>query len=271
MSKSHFVWQQRVTNKEENAVYTILTFGELPGINNVENDEESIRRLYNKGIQVNYVDIDANETFALQAQLDGKYIKAKVANVLPESFVLESYSQWGVFEERSGDGSPPSLLRYYTCASHASASDENFRKVQKASTNILRGDLQIVSQSEKCNSQGDIYVNKADENHQSVCVRITVTYDNVSIPFSEVSVFHGDSKLKSKPTKVVTNIDGVAYISVPRADKRVYIRINYKININPSEEEEINGETYEFISNWATSVLEFSSNLEVFPFLSDYD
>jgi hypothetical protein len=253
-SKAHFVWHQRVANKERNEVSSLFTFSELPGAKNAGNNDQSARMLFNKGLQVNYVDVDKSTTTALEPQLNGTFITAKVADVLAESFVLESYCEWGIFfREESG---PASLLRYYTSASQADYSTQdsrhmNFRKIQDASTNRLRADLHLAHQSGKCSGQGG-------GAGQSVCVGITVMYDNVPVPLSKITLFHGDSE----PKTITAKTDGSAYTSIPRSDERVFVRVNYNLINSPGE---INGTAYESISNWATSVMELSSKLEVFP------
>ena len=246
MSKGHFVWQQRVSDEKENVISTIFTFSELPGTQNAGKNEQLPQILYDKGIEVNYVNMDTGETVKVQPELKGLYIEAKVAKVLPKSFVLEGFCQWGIFAERG----PPSLLKYYTSASHA-PSGYKYENMQKASTNKFRADLEIAHGSGKCRGQGSRTGN-------SQCVRVTIVYENSPLPQTEVSVFHGDSD----PTTVVTDTDGVAYFTVPRADKRVSVRANHNID-SPGETSD--GETYESVSNWVTSVLELTTDLEVFP------
>ena len=88
---------------------------------------------------------------------------------------------------------------------------------------------------------------------------MVVIYDNTPVPQTEMTLYHGESD----PIKITPDANGFAYMLKPRADGHVFVRANHKVN---SPGENADGDAYDTVSNWATSVLELSSSLEQSPF-----
>eukprot|EP00553_Chaetoceros_curvisetus_P005138 CAMPEP_0204615438 /NCGR_PEP_ID=MMETSP0717-20131115/2940_1 /ASSEMBLY_ACC=CAM_ASM_000666 /TAXON_ID=230516 /ORGANISM="Chaetoceros curvisetus" /LENGTH=368 /DNA_ID=CAMNT_0051628385 /DNA_START=1542 /DNA_END=2648 /DNA_ORIENTATION=- len=250
-SCGHFLWHQRVSTDGGDSTSSLFTFSELPGLENA-NNENLAKMAYEKGIQLNYANLDGSSTEVsvvnLKSTVESSYIMAKLpAKDLPKSYLLEGYCQWGIFGE--GDA-PPSLLRYFTSASKYFGTDGS-EKLKKASTNEFRINLHITHGTKKCDGGGT-------RNAQSGCVQISVVHKSLPVPDLEVSLFHGHPE----PTKVTTDAEGIAWYSVPRSHERIFARANLKID-TPGETSD--GDAYDVISNWATSVLELGKTMQSYP------
>jgi len=124
---------------------TIYTFAERPGLAQVEAERMS-QKAYAKGIKAR-MQTESGDT-NLDVSLDGKFLKARMSpyymndqegNALP--YVLESYVDWGTYAE----GGPPSLIRFYTSASHV---DNDVEKAIEFSQNTFKFFMALSSENE---------------------------------------------------------------------------------------------------------------------------
>lgn len=255
-SQGHFLWQQRVWDGETNSVSTFFTFAEKPGIENAEN-KAFATMAYDKGVQItaSYDQGDnptTTSSIILTPKMTDEYITASLPATLPDAYALEGYCEWGLFSEKG----PPSLLRYYTNASRARKATD-IAHIADISKNKFRVDMDIVHHTKTCKGQGNM-------NGSTTCVTISVVYDGSPLPQADV-MFMKDAN--SDPTTLTTDADGKAHISVQKSNRRVYARVGHKVDTPGTT---ANGDSYDVISNYATSVLEISSScLEPYPLNKD--
>ena len=235
---------------EGKSVSSMFTFAEVPGLENAEGERFS-KMIFEKDIEVNYIDVlHGGAPLQPSLELQGAFVAAKLPDELPGAYVLESFCEWGTWSE---GGAPPALIRYYTSASKIDKGEGDDEKVHQASTNKFRLDLQLTHHSQKCSGQGT-------HNHQSTCIEVKAVYDDVPVSNSNITVAVAGTD--SGPINLVSDANGIAHVSVLRAHKRVFARAGHKINTSGETAE---GEVYELISNWATSVLELGTYLEAYP------
>lgn len=132
---SHMLWQQQIVSSTDSRPMTIYTFAEKPGLSQVEAERMS-QKAYDKGIKA-HIQTESGDS-ELDICLDGKYLKARMSpyslydhegNDLP--YALESYVDWGTY----GEHGPPSLIRFYTSASHV---NNDAKKEMEMSTNAFK-------------------------------------------------------------------------------------------------------------------------------------
>jgi hypothetical protein len=102
-----------------------------------------------------------------------------------------------------------------------------------------------VHHSQKCSGQGT-------HDHHSTCIQVKVIYNGLPVPQTEVTLHNGDTDA----VKMMTDQEGLTYTSVPRAEKRIFARANYKLEAAFGAK--IDGTSYDTINHWASATLELS-------------
>lgn len=243
LSHAHMLWQQNAMSHP----FGYFTFGELPGSHNAA-DEQVTEILFEKGISIRFTDvselsmdnISGNNTYQmLDSTLEGRSILFDFPGA-PKAYVIEGFCEWGLWAE---GGKNPSLLRYYTSSSKELGYRE---RAQEALTNKFGVRLETAHLSKMCEGLG------GSQNGKSVCIRVSVRYDLDPVPNTEVKVFNGGNNY-TDPQTLVTDEDGITYISVLNAYKRLYAQTKFDVE-TPGETPD--GDKYESITNYATTVIE---------------
>merc|ERR1740124_1472726 len=253
VTQAHFIWQQTVADSNGESTSTMITFAENPGLAQA-GVERFAHMVHEKGMHVYIKGIEDYDSLKeISTSQVGKYVKGQLPDSITKSqdgkslsYAVEGFCRWGVWAE----GGPPSLLLYYTSASHIDKPSDR-RKVKNASQNIFRLSLYLEDKQSLCEGTID---------SDFVCVAATAEYASSPLPAHNVTFYDGDTGEEVNTSS--SNSQGVAYVLVPTSRQRVFARVNHNIE-NPGKTAD--GEEYDSVSNWATSVLEITPTLSASP------
>lgn len=229
-SSAHFMWQNEGIRGEDAIV--ALTFAEQGGIAHAER-EEFAERLQEDDVKAAV--ITSKKYHELDLEIDGKFVVGKIPKCYGNEYAMEGYVKWGVYSGEGEHKIPPMLIFEHTVASHMSR--ETIMGYKNKFGLYFSGTF---SDNDKCSNDD-----------RSLCITAKVVWDGETVPDADIMLNHGDGQAMT----ITTDANGLAYFSVPWADKRLYGRVNY--NLDESGETE-DGEHYDSISHWATASYEFS-------------
>merc|ERR1740124_649754 len=152
VTQAHFIWQQTVADSNGESTSTMITFAENPGLAQA-GVERFAHMVHEKGMHVYMKGIEDYDSLKeISTSQVGKYIKGQLPDSITKSqdgkslsYALEGFCRWGVWAE----GGPPSLLLYYTSASHIDKPSDR-RKEKNASQNIFRLSLYLEDKQSLC-------------------------------------------------------------------------------------------------------------------------
>lgn len=209
-----------------------LTFAEQGGIAHAER-EEFAQRLQEDDVKAAV--ITSKKYHELDLEIDGKFVVGKIPKCYANKYATEGYVKWGVYSGEGEHKIPPMLVFEHTIASHMSR--ETIVGYKNKFGLYLSGTF---DDNDKCSNE-----------EGSLCIKAKVVWDGEIVPDADIMLNHGDGEAMT----ITTDANGLAYFPVPWADKRLYGRVNYKLDESGETED---GEHYDSISHWATASYEFS-------------
>jgi len=230
-SSAHFMWQHEGVRGEDAVV--ALTFAEAGGIDHAES-EAFAQRLQDNGVVASVLNSETSAKIDLE--IDGKFVVGTVPKRFGNDYATEGYVKWGVYAGHGSHTIPPMLVFEHTIASHMSRKNRDL-----SYRNTFRLEMNGTFRNK----------DKCSEEEESLCIEAKVVWQDEAVSDADIMVNHGEGEAST----ITTDADGRAYFSVPWADKRLYGRVNYKVDESGDTK---NGEHYDSISHWATASYEFS-------------
>lgn len=268
------LWQQvvRSESSDPNPLVTVFTFAEKPGLAQAESDglaqaesDSLIESVHDKGVYV-YVQ-ETNNAYdplvQIAPQPAGKFLVAPLPMnaTTSSSSLAHAIEGFFVYGLKKRDGHPPFMAVYYTSAPQYVSSNTRDR-VHDVSQNKFRVDLFVVDYDNINDDQID-YFEKMCQNSDKICIAARVVYEGGPLLLTNAVVEIMDGETGAKIDSKDSDREGMVYFTIPSTTKRVFAKAGYRVDAPGSITRD--GERYDFISNYATTVLELTSEYAKLP------
>jgi len=256
----HALWQQvvqaeKTPGSESNAIATIFTFAENPGIAQVE-AERMATKAHDKGVYT-YIK-GADDEFYPLTQVNPRIAGKFLVSDLPDagtSYMLESVYFSGLYGH--GDEKPKNNV-FYTSAPNYGI--KSIQEVTKLSKNKLRLVLVDVERAVDYNVGG--FYESICKGTDMVCVAAEAVFGDEKLFNATVKVINGESGAEIDTQ--YTNVGGLAYFSFPKTmTSRIFGKVSHGVATPGSVTRD--GQGYDDTNYIATTVMELTPNYPQYP------